>query len=112
MEKWLALFDTCSGVSTDSRQIQEGCLYIALKGENFDGNLFAEKAIAEGARYAIVDNAQLANEENIFYVPNGLLFLQQLAHARQSVSAHTSLSISFAILSTPFGFTVSKRVRK
>jgi UDP-N-acetylmuramoyl-tripeptide--D-alanyl-D-alanine ligase len=83
MEKWLALFDACNGVSTDSRQIRVGCLYIALKGENFDGNLFAEKAIAEGARYAIVDNAQLANEENIFYVPNGLLFLQQLAHAHR-----------------------------
>ena len=83
MEKWLAHFDTCSGVSTDSRQIQEGCLYIALKGENFDGNLFAEKAIAEGARYAIVDNPELANEVNIFCVPNGLLFLQQLAHAHR-----------------------------
>lgn len=83
MEKWLALFDACNGVSTDSRQIQEGCLYIALKGENFDGNLFAEKAIAEGARYAIVDNPQFANEENIFSVANGLLFLQQLAHAHR-----------------------------
>lgn len=83
MEKWLALFDACNGVSTDSRQIQEGCLYIALKGENFDGNFFAEKAIAQGARYAIVDNPQFANEENIFSVANGLLFLQQLAHAHR-----------------------------
>lgn len=83
MEKWLALFDACNGVSTDSRQIQEGCLYIALKGENFDGNLFAKEAIAEGARYAIVDNPQFANEENIFSVANGLLFLQQLAHAHR-----------------------------
>lgn len=83
MEKWLALFDACNGVSTDSRQIQEGCLYIALKGENFDGNLFAKKAISEGARYAIVDNPQVANEENIFSVANGLLFLQQLAHAHR-----------------------------
>jgi UDP-N-acetylmuramoyl-tripeptide--D-alanyl-D-alanine ligase len=83
MEKWLALFDTCNGVSTDSRQIQEGCLYIALKGDNFDGNLFAEKAITQGARYAIVDNPEFANEENIFSVPNGLYFLQQLAHAHR-----------------------------
>jgi UDP-N-acetylmuramoyl-tripeptide--D-alanyl-D-alanine ligase len=83
MEKWLALFDACNGVSTDSRQIIEGCLYIALKGENFDGNLFAEKAIAEGARYAIVDNPEFANVDNIFFVPDGLLFLQQLAHAHR-----------------------------
>ena len=84
MEKWLALFDACSGVNTDSRQIQEGCLYIALKGEKFDGNLFAEKAIAQGARFAIVDNPEFANEENIFYVSDGLHFLQQLAHAHRN----------------------------
>ena len=83
MEKWLALFDACNGVSTDSRQIKEGCLYIALKGENFDGNLFAEKAIESGARFAIVDDETVANGENIHYVPNGLHFLQGLAYAHR-----------------------------
>jgi len=83
MEKWLSLLDACSGVSTDSRQIQKDCLYIALKGDNFDGNQYAEQAIASGAKYAIVDNAALANEANIFFVPNGLAFLQELAHAHR-----------------------------
>jgi UDP-N-acetylmuramoyl-tripeptide--D-alanyl-D-alanine ligase len=83
MEKWLSLLDACSGVSTDSRQIQKDCLYIALKGDNFDGNQYAEQAIASGAKYAIVDNAALANKANIFFVPNGLAFLQELAHAHR-----------------------------
>ncbi|MEN9993583.1 MAG: hypothetical protein RL762_240 [Bacteroidota bacterium] len=83
MEKWLSLLDACSGVSTDSRQIQKDCLYIALKGDNFDGNQYAEQAIAAGAKYAIVDNVTLADDEHIFFVPNGLAFLQELAHAHR-----------------------------
>jgi UDP-N-acetylmuramoyl-tripeptide--D-alanyl-D-alanine ligase len=83
MEKWLAIFDACSGVSTDSRNIQKDCLYVALKGANFDGNQFATAAIQSGAKFAIVDEAAYANETTIFYVPNGLHFLQQLAHAHR-----------------------------
>lgn len=83
MEKWLAIFDACNGVSTDSRQIQKDCLYVALKGANFDANHFAQQAINSGARYAIVDNAQFANEKNIFFVGNSLDFLQQLARAHR-----------------------------
>lgn len=83
MEKWLSLLDDCSSVSTDSRHIQKDCLYIALKGDHFDGNQYAEQAIAAGAKYAIVDNAALANDEQIFFVPNGLTFLQELAHAHR-----------------------------
>jgi UDP-N-acetylmuramoyl-tripeptide--D-alanyl-D-alanine ligase len=84
MEKWLSLFDACSSVSTDSRQIQKDCMYIALKGANFDGNQYAEQAIAAGAKYAIVDCADKANDHNIFLVADGLRFLQELAHAHRS----------------------------
>ncbi|MEN9742751.1 MAG: hypothetical protein RLZZ65_556 [Bacteroidota bacterium] len=80
MKEWLEIFDNCSGVSTDSRQISKDCLYISLKGANFNGNLFAAQALEQGAKYAIVDQIELANNENIFYVADGLLFLQQLAH--------------------------------
>ena len=77
MEKWLAIFDECNGVSTDSRQIQKDCMYIALKGDHFDGNSFAQNAIEGGARFAIVDDEAVANGVNIHFVPNGLLFLQE-----------------------------------
>lgn len=83
MDKWLSIFDDCTGVSTDSRQIHQDCLYVALKGENFDGNAFAKQAIAAGAKYAIVDDPEFADEKNIFLVANGLEFLQALAHAHR-----------------------------
>ncbi len=80
MEQFYHLFDQSSGVSTDSRKITQGCLYIALKGERFNGNLYASEAIEKGAKYAIVDEKQYADSERIFYVEDGLLTLQKLAH--------------------------------
>lgn len=75
------LFYRCNQrISTDSRKIEEGCLYISLKGENFDGNLFAQQAIDKGAKYAIVDRKELANNTTLFYTPDALNFLQTLAN--------------------------------
>jgi UDP-N-acetylmuramoyl-tripeptide--D-alanyl-D-alanine ligase len=45
-------------ISTDSRAISPGCLFFALKGENFNGNLFAIEAIEKGASVAVVDEDQ------------------------------------------------------
>jgi UDP-N-acetylmuramoyl-tripeptide--D-alanyl-D-alanine ligase len=80
MENLFQLFYLSSGVSTDTRKIKKDSLYIALKGENFDGNTFAEKAIELGAKYAIVDNKSFANESTIFYVQDSLIFLQKLSY--------------------------------
>jgi UDP-N-acetylmuramoyl-tripeptide--D-alanyl-D-alanine ligase len=80
MENLFQLFYQTSGVSTDTRKIKKDSLYIALKGENFDGNTFAEKAIALGAKYAIVDNKDFTNESNIFHVEDSLIFLQKLSN--------------------------------
>ncbi|MGH8718426.1 MAG: Mur ligase domain-containing protein, partial [Burkholderiales bacterium] len=46
---------TVSGVSTDSRGIGQGQLFIALKGERFDGAAFVEQARANGAAAAVVE---------------------------------------------------------
>ncbi|MFM7644948.1 MAG: UDP-N-acetylmuramoyl-tripeptide--D-alanyl-D-alanine ligase [Sphingomonadales bacterium] len=83
MEKWLTLLDDCNGISTDSRQITPGCMYIALKGEHFNGNKFAQQALDKGAKYAIVDETEFATGEHIFLVENGLHFLQQLARTHR-----------------------------
>lgn len=80
MQKVFDLFYLTSGVSTDSRSIAKDCLYIALKGSNFNGNAFAKEAIEKGAMFAIVDEKELANNTTIFYVENALLYLQQLAN--------------------------------
>ncbi len=80
MENLFQLFYLSSGVSTDTRKIKKDSIYIALKGENFDGNTFAEKAIELGAKYAIVDNKDFANETTIFHVQDSLTFLQKLSN--------------------------------
>lgn len=66
-------------VSTDSRKIVKGCLFFALKGDNFNGNKFAKNSIAEGAAYAIIDEKEFVGE-NIIHVDNVLKTLQKLAN--------------------------------
>jgi UDP-N-acetylmuramoyl-tripeptide--D-alanyl-D-alanine ligase len=80
MEKLLTLFLSSSGVSTDTRKIEKGNLFFALKGENFNGNLFASKALELGADYAIVDEDHGWNNDKIIRVENVLTSLQLLAH--------------------------------
>ncbi len=73
-------FLTCKGVSTDTRQITEGCLFVALRGDKFDGNQYAKDALEKGAKYAIVDNSDLAVDNRYLLVHNSLETLQQLAN--------------------------------
>jgi UDP-N-acetylmuramoyl-tripeptide--D-alanyl-D-alanine ligase len=84
MEKLFLLFYQTSGISIDSRTIQKESLFIAIKGDRFDGNHYAEKAIEAGAKFAIVDKKLIANEINIFWVEDTLLFLQKLANFHRS----------------------------
>ncbi len=65
---------------TDTRKIAPGCLFFALKGDNFDGNAFARKAIDSGAAYAIVDNPTFSDGDKYIVVPDVLQMLQQLAN--------------------------------
>jgi UDP-N-acetylmuramoyl-tripeptide--D-alanyl-D-alanine ligase len=79
MEHLFELFEQTKGVSIDTRKIETDCLFICLKGDNFDGNQFAEEALARGAKYVISDAAYNQGKPNIFVVSDSLLFLQQLA---------------------------------
>lgn len=67
-------------VTTDSRNCPKGSLFFALKGEKFDGNTYAEKALASGCSYAIIDNPDYYIGERTLLVENALKSLQQLAH--------------------------------
>jgi UDP-N-acetylmuramoyl-tripeptide--D-alanyl-D-alanine ligase len=73
-------FLACNGVSTDTRQITEDCLFVALRGDKFDGNQYAKEALEKGAKYAIVDNSDFAVDNRYLLVDNSLEALQQLAH--------------------------------
>lgn len=82
-EKYLA----SSGVVTDSRKIVGGELFFALRGENFDGNLYAAKALEAGAKWAVVDNPEVAVDDRYVVVPDTLVALQELArYHRQRLS--------------------------
>ncbi len=74
------LFLESSGVSTDTRKIFKNCIFFALKGENFNGNLFAQEALDKGAFKVIVDEKAFhkSTGETIL-VENVLLMLQELA---------------------------------
>lgn len=78
-------FKECGKVTTDTRNCPEGSMFIALKGETFNGNVFAKQALEKGCRYAVVDEKEYADSENIFFVDNCLKTLQNLAreHRRQ-----------------------------
>ena len=63
-------------------------MFIALKGDNFDGNVFVENAIESGCKFALTSDEQRANNKTIFYVPDTLVALQQLAsYHRQQMNA-------------------------
>ena len=51
-------FEECGVVTTDSRNCPEGSMFIALKGESFNGNAFAKQALEKGCRYAVVDEPE------------------------------------------------------
>lgn len=76
----ISLFYETTGVCTDTRKISKDCLFLCLKGDNFNGNTFAEQALENGAKFVIVDEREYQTNEHIYLVDNVLLFLQKLAN--------------------------------
>ena len=86
IDKLYELFCECGGsFTTDSRTIKGGELFFALKGENFDGNAYAEKALEAGAAYAVVgEDAECLKSSSLdsarlFPVKDTAVALRQLA---------------------------------
>ena len=67
-------------VTTDSRNCPPGSIFFALRGENFDGNVFIEQALHNGAAYAVGDRLDLPKDKRIIHVDNALQSLQNLAN--------------------------------
>lgn len=72
-------------ITTDSRNCPKGSIFFALKGDKFDGNQYAGKALASGCVYAVIDNADYYIGERTILVDNVLKTLQQLAHHHRKV---------------------------
>jgi UDP-N-acetylmuramoyl-tripeptide--D-alanyl-D-alanine ligase len=79
IEEIYSLFLNGDGISTDTRNLKPNTIFFALKGDNFNGNEFGEKAIEEGCSYAIVDEKNYDNDQCIL-VEDVLLTLQNLAN--------------------------------
>ncbi len=65
IEKLYQLFLQHPIISTDSRNIPQGGIFFALKGQNFDGNKFATEALKKGAAYAVIDNPEFSGETRL-----------------------------------------------
>lgn len=84
-EQLYQLFVQHPVISTDTRKIAADSLFFALKGDKFDANAFAQKAVEAGAAYAIIDNPQYATGDKFVLVEDVLTAMQNLAahHRRQ-----------------------------
>ena len=61
-------------------------MYFSLKGDNFDGNVFAMEAIEKGAKFSIVDDLEQKDiHDNVVYVENSLKALQDLSNHHRSL---------------------------
>ena len=74
-----ALFQQNPTICTDSRKITKGAIFFSLKGDNFNGNKYALKAILKGCSYAIIDEKEYDVHQNTILVNNALKTLQELA---------------------------------
>ena len=74
------LFTECKKVSTDTRNIPQGAIFFALKGENFDANRFVEEALQKGAKYVVLDHKSYYKESSSYILVDDVLqTLQKLS---------------------------------
>lgn len=73
------LFLKCQSLSIDTRKIEKGSMFFAIKGENFDANTFAKEALDLGALYVVIDNESYFVDDRTILVKNSLETLQELA---------------------------------
>src|SRR5215218_500263 len=105
MAELYSIYRQYPSVQTDTRKLQKDDLYFALKGSNFNGNAFAQKAVASGAAHVVLDEEQYAVEGKTILVENVLQTLQQLAfHHRQQ------FNIPFLAITGSNGKTTTKEL--
>ncbi len=100
-----AIYKQFPQVQTDTRAIQAGELFFALKGEHFNGNCFAKQALEKGAAYAIIDEAEFAVDARCIVVDNVLETLQALAKYHRE-----QFTIPFIAITGSNGKTTTKEL--
>ncbi len=105
IEELYKIFLANPSVQTDTRKIKAGDLFFALKGPNFNGNLFAQKALDAGAAFVIADEATGVDDVRIITVEDVLTTMQLLAkHHRQQ------FKIPFIAITGSNGKTTTKEL--
>lgn len=99
------IFLHSAGVNTDTRTLAENQVFVALKGENFDGNAFALQALEAGALCAVVDKSVQETDPRLVKVDDTLETLQALAAFHR-----TKLSIPVIGLTGTNGKTTTKEL--
>ena len=79
LAKIYSIFKRSKGICTDTRKIEKGIVFLALKGNSFNGNRFVSEAFSKGASYAIVDDQDAVIDDRCILVNDALKTLQQLA---------------------------------
>jgi UDP-N-acetylmuramoyl-tripeptide--D-alanyl-D-alanine ligase len=99
------LYLTNPNITTDTRKVNKGDIFFALKGPSFNGNTFAEKALELGAAYVIIDEKEFFINDKTILVEDVLITLQQLAkyHRQQ-------FTIPFIAITGSNGKTTSKEL--
>jgi len=88
------LFLEFPNICTDTRKITDSCIFFALKGDNFNGNTYAQEALKKGASYAVVDEKLTDHHDNIIVVKDVLTTLQQLAQRHRDYCKATVIALT------------------
>jgi UDP-N-acetylmuramoyl-tripeptide--D-alanyl-D-alanine ligase len=108
IETLYRIYEQHPNVQTDTRKLQPGDIYFALKGENFNGNKFVKEALDKGAAHCVIDESQYAVTGKTTVVENVLDTLQQLAlHHRKTFSEK---NVPFIAITGSNGKTTTKEL--
>ncbi len=106
-------FKECGVVTTDTRTLKSGEMFFALKGENFDGNEYALKALELGARYAVVNKSAAvaaSDDPRLVKVEDTLKTLQELARWHRSMTIVDGKPLTVIALTGTNGKTTTKEL--
>ena len=115
-------FKECGSVTTDTRTLKGGEMFFALKGENFDGNEYALKALEAGAAYAVINSSSAVAEQiaegkiaketadRLIVTEDTLLTLQELARWHRSMTFVTGKPLTVIALTGTNGKTTTKEL--
>lgn len=106
LEILYSYFLKSTGICTDTRKIKKNCIFVALRGDNFNGNEFTKEALNQGASWVIIDDiSQHKNSGKTILCKDSLVLLQELAtHHRQQ------LNIPIIALTGSNGKTTTKEI--